>query len=238
MARKVKLKTNLGNIRTHTRHVFEEIAEKWAVYYAWGIGSSGEHAEGRALDFMTLTADKQSYRKAVGDAIADYLWRHRERLGVWYIIWYRRIISTNSSGYAHNRWTDYRGSNPHTDHVHVSFWDNPPTYRGPNGEDDEVTPQDIEKVAERASDMVLKRTDVVMNKSTGKPRALATHVSDIEDSQELFERRSQERHAALSKAISALASGMDATVRTAVEEALAEAVVNVDVNVRQGEDEA
>lgn len=128
MARKVALKTNLGAIRPHTKAVFEEIAAKWRVWYAWGIGASGEHKEGRALDFMTLNADQSAYRKSVGDAIAAYLWKHRKRLGVWYVIWNRRIISMT---YESSGWRTYSGANPHTDHVHVSFNNKPPTYRGP-----------------------------------------------------------------------------------------------------------
>lgn len=129
MARKVKLKTNLGNVRSHTLQVFEEIAAKWAIWYAWGIGPTGEHAQGRALDFMTLTDNQQAYRDKVGNEIAAYLWKHRKRLGVWYIIWNRRIISMT---YPNSGWRSYNGSNPHTDHVHVSFY-NGVSYKPPKG---------------------------------------------------------------------------------------------------------
>lgn len=129
MARKVKLKTNLGNVRSHTLQVFEEIASKWAIWYAWGIGPTGEHAQGRALDFMTLTENQQAYRDKVGDEIANYLWKHRKRLGVWYVIWNRRIISMT---YESSGWRSYTGSNPHTDHVHVSFY-NGVSYKPPSG---------------------------------------------------------------------------------------------------------
>jgi hypothetical protein len=46
---------------------------------------------------------------------ADYLVRYFHELHIKYVIYDRQI----NSGYG---WRHYYGSNPHTDHVHVSVW--------------------------------------------------------------------------------------------------------------------
>ena len=80
----------------------------------WGIGGSSEHATGRALDFM-VTADPD-----VGELIADYVWRHRDRLDLVHVIWRQRIRSTVESPGVW-RAMDDRGSptEKHRDHPHV-----------------------------------------------------------------------------------------------------------------------
>ncbi len=92
-----------------------------------GIGSTSEHKEGRALDFMlSVNVPEQ---KAAGDALTSWLTGkdangvvggNARRLGVMYVIWNKRIWSVyNTSG-----WRTYTGPVPHTDHVHTSFsWD-------------------------------------------------------------------------------------------------------------------
>jgi putative cell wall-binding protein len=92
-----------------------------------GIGSTSEHKEGRALDFMLSV--KVPEQKAAGDALTSWLTGkdshgvtggNARRLGIMYVIWNKRIWSVyNSSG-----WRTYTGPVPHTDHVHTSFsWD-------------------------------------------------------------------------------------------------------------------
>jgi len=49
----------------------------------------------------------------------SYVWVHRRRLGVCWMISRRRIRST-SPGHSGN-WTPYSGPSPHTDHTHVNF---------------------------------------------------------------------------------------------------------------------
>lgn len=76
-----------------------------------------------AIDFMIET-------KAQGDEIASYLWDNRDRLGLRYVIWYRKIISKTNLP---SRWRDYTNPRPelrgtpsgdHTNHVHASFFSN------------------------------------------------------------------------------------------------------------------
>jgi putative cell wall-binding protein len=92
-----------------------------------GIGSTSEHKEGRAVDFMlSVNVPEQ---KAAGDALTAWLTGkdaqgvvggNARRVGVMYVIWNKRIWSVYSSA----GWRDYTGPVPHTDHVHISFrWD-------------------------------------------------------------------------------------------------------------------
>ena len=76
-----------------------------------------------AVDFMVSS-------RAIGDRIADYLWTNRKRLGIRYVIWYRRIRSETSGD---GNWRPYvnpvpskRGtaSGDHTNHPHASFYSN------------------------------------------------------------------------------------------------------------------
>lgn len=80
-----------------------------------GAGTYPGHdpSEARALDFMTSS-------KSQGDSMATYAKAHARQLGINYIIWWRKIwnIQRDAEG-----WRNYSGtSNPHTDHVHLSFF--------------------------------------------------------------------------------------------------------------------
>lgn len=76
-----------------------------------------------AVDFMVNN-------KSEGDAIAAYLVKNAERLGVRYVIWYRKIWSRTNKP---SRWRAYRNpiasrrgtaSGDHTNHPHASFFSN------------------------------------------------------------------------------------------------------------------
>jgi putative cell wall-binding protein len=92
-----------------------------------GIGSTSEHKEGRAVDFMlSVNVPEQ---KAAGDALTAWLTGkdqygvvggNARRVGVMYLIWNKRMWSA----YGTAGWRTYTGPVPHTDHVHISFsWD-------------------------------------------------------------------------------------------------------------------
>lgn len=141
--------SQMGDVDDNPVHlVAEEVFAKYPVAFLWGrsSGSSGEHPKGLALDFSVLAYgggvnNPGPANKALGDAIANYLWANRARMGVWYVIWNRRIISTNRSSYAFGRWVAYNGSSPHTDHVHVSFYA-ANIYQPPSGAQPEPLPED------------------------------------------------------------------------------------------------
>lgn len=159
MARKVTLEPRqcapslkTANVRTHTRAVFEELAARFAVYYAWGNGGSGDHQAGKAVDLMAYAKVEGSgpsgfayqadgdiipgpIRKGWNADVAEYVRRNWKRLGVDYIIYDDRIMSNNPGGYAYGgpaltEWQDYTGTS-HDNHVHISLEENPPAYKPP-----------------------------------------------------------------------------------------------------------
>lgn len=110
----------LGNVASSTRARAQEIydyaaAEGLDLWYMWGMGTSEEHATGRALDLMVKN-------KKSGDAIRDYLWKHRDRLGVVHVIWYQMITSTVVAPGVTRKMEDRGNSTEnHKDHIHVLF---------------------------------------------------------------------------------------------------------------------
>lgn len=141
MARKVRLETDLGDIRSHTRKVFEEFAEKFAVHFAWGIGATGDHKAGKALDLMAYSRgggpdDPGPIRQGWNREVATYARRNAKRLGIDYIIWDQVGWSNNPGGSLYtadpDKWRDYDGES-HANHVHISFEERPPAYRPPSG---------------------------------------------------------------------------------------------------------
>lgn len=268
MARKVKLQTSLGNVREHTLQVFEEIAAKWPIYFAWGIGPSGEHAEGRALDFMGFEGgtvqkpgpiDSKKLRE-----IADYLWAHRKRLGVWYVIYNRQIISMT---YESQGWRKYNGSNPHVDHVHVSFY-NGVTYKPPSGTGsggasgsgagEEVDAKTIDQIADKVTAKLLGKqiefTSGEQKRYKDYPESLSVRsllVHGGGESRELARMEALRYDALLANVqqneqyikrvegkVDAISGALAAAVAQAVRDALADGVIRVDINVRGGNDEA
>lgn len=103
---------SLGAVKPHVKDAAYALGPKhgFTVVYGWGLrtSSNSDHPKGLALDFMTRN-------KAQGDALVVDLLSNVKGYNVKYIIWYRRI-------WQDGQWTTYTGtSNPHTDHVHVSF---------------------------------------------------------------------------------------------------------------------
>lgn len=88
-------------------------------------GGTSEHKEGRAFDWGVRVSS--STERAKANAFLTWLLKtdsaghkaaNARRLGIMYVIWNRRIWGA----YAANQgWRTYRGSNPHTDHVHISL---------------------------------------------------------------------------------------------------------------------
>ncbi|REE97866.1 hypothetical protein [Thermomonospora umbrina] len=90
---------------------------------ACGSGGQSEHKEGRAWDWGVRVngqghlADDLIYWLHATDRHGN---RHAlaRRFGIMYMIWNRRIWMANR---AEAGWQPYRGSSPHTDHIHFSF---------------------------------------------------------------------------------------------------------------------
>ena len=125
------------------------------------IGGRSEHKEGRAFDW-TLNVNRPEER-AVAEQFITWLLDegpngdaayNARRLGVMYVIWNGRIWSAD---HAARGWLQYRGPNPHTDHIHISlswsgamkrtsFWTGVPADvgRGTEGRASEPAPVPVE----------------------------------------------------------------------------------------------
>jgi hypothetical protein len=81
-----------------------------------------DHPSGHALDFM-ISSQQQ------GDELASYAVAHSQQLGIKYIIWNKRYWDPQQG------WGPYTNPpqiayNPHTDHVHITFLDQPGAWTG------------------------------------------------------------------------------------------------------------
>ncbi len=85
---------------------------------------SGEHPKGRACDFAS---DRSGFggvasgsSRTYGDRLANYFINNADRLGVLYVIWFKRIWLPSSGWKSYSRG---RGdpSSDHTNHVHLSM---------------------------------------------------------------------------------------------------------------------
>lgn len=119
----------LTRVKPHVSAAANEIGTKfgYTVIGGWrAVGSvpNSDHPKGRALDFMTLS-------KAKGDATVEYAIANAGRLGITYIIYWKRIWTVEGG------WKEYDGPNPHIDHVHISFTEDGGDGSNRSGEDSE-----------------------------------------------------------------------------------------------------
>lgn len=129
----------LGAVTPNTRRKAAEVIHalesstphRITTTYGYRADSVPEHSSGRAVDYMCS--------RPAGDWIADYLWQHRVRLRVKWIIWRQRIRSTSPG--KPDTWTPMAdqgdATQNHMDHVHVWFDD---AYSEPSGTDLPVSP--------------------------------------------------------------------------------------------------
>lgn len=110
---------------SHVRRAVVEIDSKWPTTSA-GTYPGHHPTPARAVDFMVPSWQTKTGR-AIGTDLAQWVWANRERLGVWYIIFNKLIISETRP---EQGWIPYtnpvasrRGtpSGDHLNHVHVSF---------------------------------------------------------------------------------------------------------------------
>lgn len=117
--------TTSGRITPRLLHAMEQAQAAGFTHYVacFRHQNSGEHPKGRACDFA---ADKKGFggvatgaSKDYGARLANYFIANSDRLGVLYVIWFRRIWLPSSG------WKAYSGGNgdpssDHTNHVHLS----------------------------------------------------------------------------------------------------------------------
>ncbi|MGW0485137.1 coiled-coil domain-containing protein [Nonomuraea sp. NPDC003214] len=118
-----QLPSGTDNITARTRAMKAQIEKSFKLPFSVGCfrsGSSGEHPLGRACDFMMSAGGSMptAANNALGDRIAEWTVKNRDKLGVKYVIWKQRI--NHGSGW--NAMSN-RGSitENHYDHVHISM---------------------------------------------------------------------------------------------------------------------
>lgn len=121
--------SKLGKVDPETYSIAREIhtaaaKEGHDIWFMWGMGTSGEHATGNALDLMVRN-------EAAGDWIRNYIWANRRRLRLKHVIWEQHITSTVVQPGVRRLMAD-RGSTTenHYDHNHVLFYPGP--YQAPS----------------------------------------------------------------------------------------------------------
>lgn len=119
---------HLGNVTPATRAIAGEIADhltslgytlpRYGAPYSGpvmhGYANGSEHGTGRAIDVMVMSPG------AMGDAVADFVWKHRATYDLQHVIWKQRIRSTKVSPGVWRGMADRgSGTNNHMDHPHI-----------------------------------------------------------------------------------------------------------------------
>jgi hypothetical protein len=103
----------------------------YGIVRACDVGGTSEHKEGRAWDWKVDYYD--TAQRDIADTVIAWLLETDQhgnacalsrRLGVMYLIWNKNIWGSYRSpnaSCATAGWKGYTGSNPHTDHVHISW---------------------------------------------------------------------------------------------------------------------
>ena len=126
--------TTSGCITPRTNHAYQETkaavdpttGKKLFTHYVscYRSGGSGEHPKGRACDWAAATngfenVDATGSDRLYGDKLASFYIKNASKLGVMYVIWYRRIWMPGVG------WRAYSGkggpAGEHTNHVHLSM---------------------------------------------------------------------------------------------------------------------
>ena len=116
----------MNGLTPHTKKMKVSLAKKFGItnfslFRAGDDDGTGHgHNSGMAVDFMVYSDS------AKGDQLAEYLTKHMDELGVYYIIWKQRFYMSQQNIYGPaNTWNimPNRGgvTANHYDHVHVSF---------------------------------------------------------------------------------------------------------------------
>jgi len=129
-----------SKMHANARGVTKEVLGRFpAIKQIWTHADFPDHNNDRCTDFMvTGLGLTRAQEVAFGDAIAGYLIKNADRIGLNWLIWNRRIYRHQNTDRGHG-WADYTGPKPHTDHVHQEVDDR--TYKPP--EDDMPTAKEI-----------------------------------------------------------------------------------------------
>ena len=114
----VTQKYNLGPVKSWVSNAAYLLGTKFGFTTIYGWRQTDpypDHPSGHALDFM-ISSHQQ------GEDLKNYAVANHANLGIKYIIW-NRTYYADSNGWKGSPYT--ATSNPHTDHVHITFLDQP-----------------------------------------------------------------------------------------------------------------
>jgi hypothetical protein len=113
--------TTSGCVTKRTLHMYKEVRKAGFKRFVGCHRNGGpfEHPKGRACDW---SLQKSGFSRAdstdemkYGNNLTAFLVRNADRLGIYYVIWYKQIWVPATG------WDSYSGVSDHTDHVHVSM---------------------------------------------------------------------------------------------------------------------
>lgn len=113
--------TTGGCVTKRTLHMYKEVKKAGFDMFVGCHRTGGpyEHPKGRACDWSLQKTGFSSYDSdkefKYGNDLMAFLVRNGEDLGIYYVIWNRKIWFPASG------WKAYHGASAHTDHVHVSM---------------------------------------------------------------------------------------------------------------------
>ncbi|GIF15210.1 coiled-coil domain-containing protein [Actinoplanes teichomyceticus] len=114
--------TTNGCITKRTLHMYKEVRKAGFNLFVGCHRDGGpfEHPKGRACDWsLQKTGFSSAHNDKMmryGNDLTAFLVRNADRLGIYYVIWYKQIWFP-----ATGNWHAYHGPSDHTDHVHVSL---------------------------------------------------------------------------------------------------------------------
>lgn len=115
--------TGTGCVTPRLLHLVQQAtAARFPKPSCYRVDDHGEHPQGRACDFMmTSGGEAAEAQKARGDAMAAWAVANADRLGIDYVIWFRKIWTRAQAWHAYNNpWGGDDPSGWHTNHVHIS----------------------------------------------------------------------------------------------------------------------
>ncbi|HEY0697147.1 MAG TPA: hypothetical protein VGD43_04985 [Micromonospora sp.] len=113
--------TTSGCVTPRTLHAYKEVKRAGFNRFVGCYRSGGpyEHPKGRACDWSLISrgfvSAQNRDQKMYGNNLTAFLVRNADRLGIYYVIWYRQIWFPATG------WKSYSGASDHTDHVHRSM---------------------------------------------------------------------------------------------------------------------
>ncbi|MEV6306165.1 hypothetical protein AB0M02_42605 [Actinoplanes sp. NPDC051861] len=117
-----KDETTSGCVTKRTLHMYKEVRKAGFKRFVGCHRNGGpfEHPKGRACDWSLQKSGFSSAHNddmmRYGNDLTAFLVRNADRLGIYYVIWYKQIWFP-----ATGEWHSYSGASDHTDHVHVSM---------------------------------------------------------------------------------------------------------------------